>query len=140
MSFKQIKKYNIFQLLIAFQKTITKKRKLQLFILLVLILSSSVSEIFSLTLVIPFLTILSDSSRLLDYEFIQFIDRFWTIENTNQLIFPLTFAFCFATIASAALRLCTFWLNGKLAAIIGSDIGSRAYLKSLNQSYEKYIT
>ena len=139
MSINQNQRYNIFQLLIALQKTITKKRKLQLFILLVLILSSSVSEIFSLTLVIPFLTILSDSSRLLDYEFIQFIDRFWTIESTNQLIFPLTFAFCFATIASAALRLCTFWLNGKLAAIIGSDIGSRAYLRSLNQPYEKYI-
>ncbi|MDC2988235.1 ABC transporter ATP-binding protein/permease [Prochlorococcus sp. AH-736-J10] len=40
---------------------------------------------------------------------------------------------------SAFFRLGTFWINGKLAAIIGSDIGSEAYYKSLQQSYEKYI-
>ncbi len=135
-----IQKHNIFQLLIALLKRINKKRKIQLLILLVLILASSGSEIFSLTLVIPFITILSEPSKLIDYEFVQFVDRFWNIESPSQLIMPLTFIFCFATITSAFLRICTFWLNGKLAATIGSDIGSKAYFRSLNQSYEKYIT
>ena len=135
-----MQRYSILQLLIALLERITKKRKLQLLILLILVIASSFAEIFSLTLVIPFLTILSDTSGILEYDFIQIIDKFWAIESPKQLILPLTFIFCFATITAACLRLCTFWLNGRLAAIIGSDIGSKAYFISLNQSYEKYLT
>ena len=140
MRINQIQRFSILQLLIALLKKTTKKRKFQLFILFILILTSSFAEIFSLTLIIPFLTFLSDPSRLLEFEFIQNINRFWTIDSPSQLILPLTFIFCFATITAAILRLCTYWLNGKLAAIIGSDIGSEAYFKSLHQSYEKYLT
>ena len=134
MRINQIQRFSILQLLIALLKKTTKKRKFQLFILFILILTSSFAEIFSLTLIIPFLTFLSDPSRLLEFEFIQNINRFWTIDSPSQLILPLTFIFCFATITAAILRLCTYWLNGKLAAIIGSDIGSEAYFKSLHQS------
>lgn len=136
----QRQRYSVLQLLVSLLKRITKRRKFQLFVLLILILASSFAEIFSLTLLIPFLTLLSDPSKILENNFIQMIDRFWTIESSIQLIFPITFIFCFATIIAAVLRLCTFWLNGKLAAIIGSDIGSKAYFKSLHQSYEEYLT
>ena len=69
----------------------------------------------------------------------QRIERAWQNENPSEFIIPVTFIFCLSSILSAVLRLGTFWTNGKLAAIIGGDIGSEAYYKSLQQSYEKYI-
>ena len=134
-----IKKYSIYQLLILILKKISNKRKIQLLILFLLILASSISEIISLTLIIPFLTIISNPAKLLEFEFFKNINNFANFDNINELIVPITFIFCLSSILSAFLRLGTFWVNGKLAATIGSDIGSEAYYQTLQQSYEKYI-
>lgn len=136
----KLKKSNTITLLIALCKRTSKKRRIQILILFILILLSSFAEIFSLTLIIPFLTVISYPSKLLEYSFIENIYKILSFENPNQLILPITFLFCLATILAAFLRLFTFWINGKLAATIGSDFGSEAYSKSLNQSYEDYLT
>ena len=125
--------------MIAILKKISNKRKFQLLILFILILASSISEIISLALIIPFLTIISNPEKLLEYNFIKNINTYLNFENPSEFIIPVTFIFCLSSILSAVLRLGTFWTNGKLAAIIGGDIGSEAYYKSLQQSYEKYI-
>ena len=135
----KIKRYSIYQLLIAILKKISNKRKFQLLILFILILASSISEIISLALIIPFLTIISNPEKLLEFDFIKNINTYLNFENPSEFIIPVTFIFCLSSIISAVLRLGTFWTNGKLAAIIGGDIGSEAYYKSLQQSYEKYI-
>ncbi len=139
MEVYKIKKFSIFQLLVAILQKISNKRKIQLFILFLLILASSISEIISLTLVVPFLTIISNPEKLLEFDFIRNINNYLNFENVNDFIIPVTFIFCLSAILSAFLRLGTFWANGKLAATIGGDIGSKAYYNSLQQSYEKYI-
>ena len=136
----KINKNNTITLLIALSKRISKKRRIQLFILFILILLSSFAEMFSLTLIIPFLTVISNPQKLLEISLIRNIYESLSFENPNQLILPITFIFCLATILAAFLRLFTFWINGKLAATIGSDFGSEAYSKSLNKSYEDYLT
>ncbi len=133
-------KHNTITLLIALFKRTSKKRKLQILILFILILLSSFAEMFSLTLIIPFLTVISYPSKLLEYRLIENIYKSLNFETPDQLIFPITFIFCLAIILAAFLRLFTVWINGKLAAIIGSEFGSQAYSKSLNQSYEEHIS
>ncbi len=140
MTKNKINKNNTLTLLIALYKRTSKKRRIQLFILFILILLSSFAEMFSLTLIIPFLTVISYPQKLLEISLIENIYEFLSFEDPNQLIFPITFMFCLATIFAAFLRLFTFWINGKLAATIGSDFGSQAYSKSLNKSYEDYLT
>ena len=140
MGKNKTKKYNTITLLIALFKRTSKKRKLQILILFILILLSSFAEMFSLTLIIPFLTVISYPSKLLEYSLIENIYKSLNFETPDKLIFPITFIFCLAIILAASLRLFTVWINGKLAATIGSDFGSEAYSKSLNQSYEDYIS
>tara|TARA_B100000242_G_scaffold227578_1_gene167929 strand:+ start:1839 stop:3632 length:1794 start_codon:yes stop_codon:yes gene_type:complete len=134
-----LKNHSIYQLLIAILKKIPNKRRIQLLILFFFILISSLLEIISLTLIIPFLTIISNPEKLLEFDFIKSINNYLNFVNPSEFIIPITFIFCLSSILSAFFRLGTFWINGKLAAIIGSDIGSEAYYKSLQQSYEKYI-
>ena len=139
MEINKLKKYSIYQLLVSILKKISNKRKIQLLILFLLILASSISEIISLALIIPFLTLISNPERLLEFNFIQSINKYLNFENANEFVVPITFIFCISSILSALLRVGTYYANGKLAATIGGDIGSEAYYKSLQQSYEKYL-
>jgi putative transcriptional regulator len=52
-----------------------------------------------------------------------------------NLLLPITIAFAMAALAAGAIRLLNLWLNGRLAAAIGSDLSCEAYRRTLYQPY-----
>ncbi len=139
MNINKIEEKSLYELIILLLNKISMKRKINLIVLFVLMLISSFAEIFSLTLVMPFLTIISNPDSVWQFEFVQNLNQIFGFKSPKELIIPITFLFIISSLLSAGLRLATFWLNGKLAALIGSDIGYKVYLKTLYQPYEKYI-
>ena len=136
----KFKNKSIYSLLHLIFKEISLRRRINFIILFFLMLISSFAEIFSLTLVIPFLTILSSPEKISDIKFIQNITLIFGIDSSEKLILPITLIFIISAIFSSFLRVITLWLNGKLAALIGSDIGYKIYFKTLHHSYENYIS
>jgi len=58
----------------------------------------------------------------------------------EALLLPITIAFALAALAAGAIRLLNLWLNGRLAAAIGSDLSCEAYRRTLYQPYAVHLT
>ena len=118
---------------------LSKKRKVQLGYLLILMVTSSLAELFSLASVIPFLSLISDSESIWKYQIIRNYSYKFGIFEPNDLIVPFTLLFIISSFTAAFIRLTNIWLNYKLAAKIGSDLSLNAYNLILNQPYESYL-
>ena len=112
---------------------ISKRRKMQIGLLFILMLCSGIAEIFSLAAVVPFLSILSDPKYVWSLPITQVFVKSLKLQNQNDLLFFITVIFIFAAITAAAIRLMNLWTNCRIASLIGSDISCKAYQKTLYQ-------
>ena len=102
-------------------------------------LASAVAELLSLGAVLPFLAALSDIDRLWDKPQTQMISVPLGFTDSSQLVLLFTVLFVSTAIISALIRMSNVWLNGRLAAAIGSDLSCEAYLRTLYQPYEIHL-
>ena len=118
---------------------ITKKRKIQLGLLFLLMLCSGVAEIFSLAAVVPFLSVLSNQQYVWELPISQGFIKFFRLESPNDLLMLITIIFSLTAIMAAAIRLINIWSNCRVASLIGSDISCKAYKKTLYQKYAFHL-
>ncbi len=114
-------------------------RRIQLLLMLVVMLASGSAELVSLGAVLPFLAVLSDPERLWDQAWIQALAGWFGWTTASQLLLPATSTFAAAAVLAALVRLANLWLNGRLAAAIGSDLSCEAYRRTLYQPYRVHV-
>ena len=102
-------------------------------------LASGVAELLSLGAVLPFMAVLSDPQRLWQFPIVQDVSIKLGLTSANQLLLPVTLLFASATVLAAFVRLSNLWLNGRLAAAIGSDLSCEAYRRTLYQPYAVHV-
>ncbi len=120
-------------------KHISRKRKIQLVLLSLLMLFSGIAEIFSLAAVVPFLSVLSNPQYVWELPISQSFIKVLRLQSPNDLLLLITIIFSFAAIIAAAFRLINLWGNCRLASLIGSDISCKAYQKTLYQKYKFHL-
>ena len=118
---------------------LSQQKRLQLGALLLVMLSSSGAEVFSLAAVLPFLAVLANPEQIWQLPVVQQLAPLLGISSAAQLLLPVTLLFGLAAIGAAAVRLLNVWLNGRLAAAIGSDLSCEAYRRSLYQPYGVHV-
>ena len=118
---------------------LSQQRRLQLGALLLLMLASSGVEVFSLAAVLPFLAVLANPEQIWQMPGVQQLAPQLGISSASQLLLPVTFLFGLAAVVAAAVRLLNVWLNGCLAAAIGSDLSCEAYRRTLYQPYGVHV-
>jgi ATP-binding cassette subfamily B protein len=111
----------------------------QLGVLLLVMLASSVAEVLSLAAVLPFLAVLANPEGLWSQPLVQQWAPRLGIASAQELLLPITIAFAVAALAAGAIRLLNLWLNGRLAAAIGSDLSCEAYRRTLYQPYAVHL-
>lgn len=115
------------------------RRKLQTSAILLIMLVSGLAELLSLGAVLPFLALLSDPQRLWEQPIIQELAIEFGVTSASQLLLPSTLFFASAAVLAALIRLSNLWLNGRLAAAVGSDLSCEAYRRTLYQPYEVHV-
>lgn len=126
-------------LLLAIWGFISRRRRIQLGFLFVVMLASGLAELLSLGAVLPFLAVLSDPNMISQHPLIQvLINQFGFIQQ-SQLLLLSTFFFGLAIVLAAIIRLMNLWLNGRMAAAVGSDLSCEAYRRTLYQPYEVHV-
>ena len=60
------------------------------------------------------------------------------LTEASQLLLPATLTFA-AAVVLALLSLMNHWLNGRMAAAVGSDLSCEAYLRTLYQPYGLHV-
>ena len=127
------------QLLRQLWAHLARRRRLQLGVLLLVMLASSVAEVLSLAAVLPFLAVLANPEGLWNQPLVQQWAPLLGIASAEALLLPITVVFAVAALAAGAIRLLNLWLNGRLAAAIGSDLSCEAYRRTLYQPYAVHL-
>jgi ATP-binding cassette, subfamily B, bacterial PglK len=112
-----------------------KRRFLMVVILTVI---SSIFEVFSIGIVIPLITALTDSNKLLDFEIIREIFIFFDMKQSQDLIIPMVVLFIIIIIVSAIVRIWSIKVNANFAFLLGSRLSVKTYHNILHRSYENY--
>jgi ATP-binding cassette subfamily B protein len=130
---------SLLQLLRQLWGHLSRRRRRQLAVALGLMLLSSLAEVVSLAAVLPFLAVLTNPATLWSQPLVQQWAPSLGIRSPQALLLPITLAFAAAAIGAGAIRLLTLWLNGQLAAAIGSDLSCEAYRRTLYQPYAVHV-
>ena len=100
-------------LLLGIWGHLTKRRRIQLGVLLVVMLASGAADVFSLAAVLPFLAVLANPEQIWQLPLVQQIAPVLRITAADQLLRPVTMLFGIAAIAALAVRLLNVCLNGR---------------------------
>ncbi len=128
-----------FSLLRRIWSHLSRRRRLQLAVLLLVMLASGLAELVSLGAVLPFLAVLSNPQQLWHQPLIQALALRVGYSQAQQLVLPATASFALAAVLAALIRLLNLWLNGRLAAAVGSDLSCEAYRRTLYQPYQVHV-
>jgi len=112
---------------------------MQLVALAILTLFSTVAELASLGMVLPFLGVLTSPDRVFQQPWIQPLVSGLGLATPHQLLLPLTILFAAAAVVSGATRLALLWGQTRLGNAIGNDLGSAAYRRTLYQPYPVHV-
>ena len=118
---------------------LTKRRQKQFYLLLILMVMASLSEIISVGAVLPFLGVLTAPEQVYQYPLAQPLIKFLGVTEPKQLIFPLTTAFMIAVILAGAIRLMLLYIMTRLSYATGADISIKIYRRTLYQDYATHV-
>jgi len=119
---------------------LSKRRKKQFSILLILMIIASVSEVISVGAVLPFLGILTAPDQVYQHALMQPLIQFFDISEPNQLILPLTIIFIIAVLFAGVIRLTLLYVITRLSFATGADISINIYRRTLYQDYAVHVT
>ncbi len=128
------------EIVLGIWRQLRVRRKWQISILVLVMISSGVAEIFSLASVLPFLTVVTEPNRLWELHYVKNVSQTLGFKSPNDLLLPFTLLFGLSVLISGVIRLANLWLNGRLAAAVGTDLSYEAYRKTLFQPYQVHIS
>lgn len=116
------------------------RRRRQLLLLIPLTGFSSIAEILSLSIILPYISLLVSpekiySSPIVNKLFINIGDY-----TKEELVLLLTFALVLSTILSITLRLTLMWANAKISLQAVGDLSAEMYRRILYQPYINHIS
>lgn len=126
-------------LIIEFFKRISRRRRYQFMLMLVLTLISSVAEVISLGAVLPFIGILTQPERIFKAPPMAGVVHVLGISTPEDLVLPLSVAFAVAALVAGGLRVLLLWASTRLANATGADLNIDVYRRTLYQPYHVHV-
>ena len=115
------------------------RRQKQFWLLILLMLLTSLAEVISIGAVIPFLGILSAPEQVFQHPFAQPIINYFALIDSSQLILPLTIIFALSAILAGAVRVLLLYVMTRLSYAAGADLSINIYRRTLYKKYEQHI-
>ena len=116
----------------------TKKRKKQLYFLIVLLIINGLLEFFSIASIIPILSIITSENINVSTPFIGWFVNFFGINDLSFVSLYFTLAFCIFVFSSTFLRIFNIAYISKLSARVNIDISNLIFRNNIYQSYYQY--
>ena len=127
------------QLLTRLWHHISKRRRGQFALLLVMMILASFAEILSIGAVLPFLAILTDPERVFAHQGAKPFIQALGLTEPKQLLLPLTISFGLAAFIAGAMRLLLLWASTRLSYAAGADLSISIYRRTLYQPYAVHV-
>jgi ATP-binding cassette subfamily B protein len=126
--------------LITLWHHLSKRRQKQFWLLLILMIVASLSEIISVGAVLPFLGILTAPEQVYQHPFMQPIIQILGLSEPSQLILPLTVLFIIAALLAGSIRLTLLYVMTRLSFATGADLSINIYRRTLYQEYTVHVS
>lgn len=127
------------QIVSSLWRHLSKRRKKQFSLLLILMVVASISEVISVGAIVPFLGILTAPEQVYQHALMQPLIQYLEISEPNQLILPLTISFIIAVFFAGIIRLTLLYATTKLSYATGADISINIYSRTLYQEYAVHV-
>ncbi|HEX8667560.1 MAG TPA: ABC transporter ATP-binding protein [Allosphingosinicella sp.] len=116
-------------------RQLSPRKKRAFFQVLALMVLAGVFEVFSLGAVIPFLALLADPDRMLEYPVAaRFLARVG-LTDTGEMLLAATLLFGILALASGGLRLLLNWYSNRYAYLVGNELGVAYFDRILRRPY-----
>ncbi len=112
-----------------------KRRRIKFYLLIILMVLSSLADVLSIGAVLPFLAVITSPELVGEHEFGKSVMDYLGYQSPEELVLPLTLTFLLAVVLSASLRIASFVCNTKMAFAAGSEISSKVFKNTLAKSY-----
>ena len=122
--------------LISFLKKPTKRKFV--FIVFAMFINS-VMEFITIGSIIPFITFISNPSKISEIEILKLFSRFFNIQKTEELFLFISLLFLLIIILSGIIKILSFKMINQFAALLKIELGNKLYKTILYQDYEFHL-
>ena len=119
---------------------LSKRRHKQFYLILILMILSSLAEVVSIGAVIPFLGVFSSPDLVYQHSIMQPINHMLAITEPEQLLLPITVFFIIAVLISTSIRLVLLYVMTRFSYAAGADLSIDIYRRTLYQEYKTHIS
>jgi ABC-type multidrug transport system fused ATPase/permease subunit len=131
--------YSGLELLRRLWHFLTPRRRWQLGGLLVCMLIGTALEMLSLGSVLPFLAVLIDPSQIFERPMLAKLVASFGVTSADALVTPLWAVFVGLALIAGAARLALLWATHHAAFVIGSDVSTEVYRRTLYQPFSVHV-
>lgn len=131
---------SLFKTLMMLWCCVPAGRRGQFKLLLVLTALSALFEVVSLGAVIPFIAVITQPDKVMDYYLVARLADVLGITASVELILPLSIAFGLAAVLSGVLRLSLVWCTIQFGNGCGADLSVDIYQRTLFQPYTVHVS
>ena len=121
-------------------RNLTPRRKVYFILLLGLMTVASFMEAISISALLPFIGVLSNPEKVFNHPSAQFFIDLVGVKSQEELLFPITLAFCILIFVGIALRLFLLWAQNKLGYATSASFSSSIYIRTLYQPYSIHVS
>ena len=118
----------------------SSRRKFQSILFIGLIFASAISEIFSIGIMIPFLSAVLQPVTIYESIWAQPFISYFQISSADELPLAMTCVFIIIITIAAIIKLIHTWVLVMLAHRIGADLSQKAFLNTISLPYEELIS
>lgn len=138
--YSYLNKYQIFRIFNEYVSHIPKKRNKLIIFSFALIFITVFFELINVASLLPVLKSFTASEDLNNLQIYNFIFQLFNINTNNSKIICTTLIFIFLILISNTIKILTFYLNARIAAVIGSDLCSKVYQNAICQPYYYHLS
>jgi ATP-binding cassette subfamily B protein len=118
---------------------LSKRRQTQFWLVLILMIMASLSEIITVSAILPFLGVLTAPEKIFQHHLMQPLVQILEITEPNQLILPITIIFIIAVLLAGIIRLLLLYTMTRLSFSVGADLSINIYRRTLYQDYSVHV-
>jgi len=131
---------SLYQLVFDLWRHLGPRRQRQFLLLLGLMIVASLAEVVSVATILPFLGVLTAPEHVFAYPAAQPFIRFLGIRDVQQLLLPITIAFCAAAVVAGGVRLFLLYASMRYSFAVGADLSIDIYRRTLYQPYTVHVS
>jgi ATP-binding cassette, subfamily B, bacterial PglK len=119
---------------------LSRRRRVQLFLLMLLMLAGAFAELVTIGAVLPFLALIADPERASSYPVLGEAFRYLGWDDATGILLPVTILFATTAAAAGAIRILLTWASIKFVIKVGHDLGVEVYRLVLHQPYSYHVS